>query len=69
MPNPIRETPSSRRLRKIVDDRGVFVVADETGIHYTQIWRYATGRSTPKLKQAAKLHSVYRGVPVLGWLP
>lgn len=69
MSKPIRETVSSKWLREIVAARGVFVVAGETQIHFTQIWKYATGRTTPKLAQAAKLHRTYRGrVPILGWV-
>jgi len=68
MPKPIRMTPSSRQLARLVARSSLFAIAEETGIHYTQIWKYATGRSTPQAEQITKLHRATGGrVSALGW--
>lgn len=69
MAKKTRETLSSKRLAKMVADRGLVAVGEETSIHYTLIWRYATARTTPTLAQALKLEQRTRGrVPAHGWV-
>lgn len=36
-------------------------LARETGIHRTQLWRYATGRGKPDAEQVAKIHRATAG--------
>lgn len=62
------ESPSSRALGELLEELGYPKVTEDTGIHRTQLWRYATGRQKPDHAQIAKLHRAYDGrVAADGW--
>lgn len=60
---------SSIELAKVIEEVGPAELSRQTGIHRTQLWRYATGKSRPDADQIAKLHKGTGGrVAADGWL-
>jgi hypothetical protein len=63
-----KESESSRSLAAFLDEKGVSAIARLTGIHRTQLWKYATHKAKPDADQIAKLHRVSDGrVAAEGW--
>jgi len=67
----LARTPSlsSRALHEELKAEGAVArMSEATGIHRTQLWRYATGRRKPNAEQIAKLHRATGGrVAADGW--
>lgn len=65
----LKVSTSSLALENLLNTEGANArLAKETGIHRTQLWRYATGRSKPDAEQVAKIHRATDGqVAADGW--